>query len=258
MQDNYNTFIQDAKLILEMLEHRVIDHYEFVMVMILLKQTVLFKKKSDGVSLSQWVKFSGLSKNKIVSTLEVLRKKKIIHKHRQKGSNGGHTYSRYSLTLVPQKNKGSTSEVQGLVPVKDTQLTDHTSNQRESERFAFEFLERYLYEITAGRKINNIEAYQASIIEKMESGHKGTIRNYLKWKTEYKTYVIRSKHYGKMKTITVNDTEITGTIEDLKSLDGKLILSVRGERKEGEYHGALTTISFQSLEQVETILGGKE
>ena len=91
----------------------------------------------------------------------------------------------------------------------------------------------------------------------MESGHKGTIRNYLKWETEYKTYAIRSKHYGKMKTITVNDREITGTIEDLKSLDGKLILSVRGERKEGEYHGAVTTISFQSLEQVETILGGE-
>ena len=192
MQDNYSTYIQDSKRLLEMLENRSIDHFEFVLAAILLKQTVLFKKKSDGISLSQWMQRSGLSKSKITLTLKSLQKKKVFKKQRQNSPKRGYSYSRYTLTLAPEKDKGSTCEGQALVSEKDIQVTDRTSKEREVpllNPYTKDEIDAYINHLQETEKVENRAGYARKIRDQLEQRDQATIEGLKDWIGQYRERV---------------------------------------------------------------------
>lgn len=188
MKGNFKTYIQDSQYLLKQLQEGNLDHYEFVLAMILLNQTIGFKKKSDGISLSQWVQRSGLSKNKVIKTLESLKEKKFIKKKRQNTTKQGNHYSRYWLTLVPEVNKACPSDEQGLVPEVNTQVINNTSNKREKDIFSFseETIESYIEYLLNTEDVKNKVAYSVKIKKQIRTNDIATLEALKKWLPVYK------------------------------------------------------------------------
>ena len=76
-----------------------LDPYEFRIMYHIARQTIGYGKKSDGISLSQFARATGISKSKIQDTLQKLKEEKRIKITNQTSRNGGISYNRYELTL---------------------------------------------------------------------------------------------------------------------------------------------------------------
>ena len=164
MRDNYNTSIDLFNAILEMLEAGEIDHYESTILFILLRQTVGYKKKSDGISYNQFSRKAGLSRRKTIQVIDDLIAKRLIKRKRQKSKRGDADYNRYSLNfenilskkVVHEMHYRSAGDAPGVVHEMHPQLNNLTSkrertgcddfvfagmSEREFEREVEDFLE---------------------------------------------------------------------------------------------------------------------
>ena len=110
------------------LDDTTLNVYERAILIHVARQTIGYGKKSDGISLSQFGKATGISKDKAIRTIADLNIKKQLKVTKQTSANGGKSYNRYSLTLVlhkdylvADKDNPSTSQRQGLVADKDIQ-----------------------------------------------------------------------------------------------------------------------------------------
>lgn len=253
MQDNYSSYIQSSKQLLQMLEDGTIDHYEHTLAAILLNQTVGFKKKSDGISISQWMKRSGLSKKKVISTLESLKKKRIIKKQRQKASNNGHLYSRYTLTLVSVRDKGSSSERQGLVSQGDTQVINNTSKEREgafSDLFEKQDVDAFITYLLETEEVKSKSGYTAKIRSQIEANDQATMEAFNAWLPHRRSQQLYQAYASVACSITVSGGEIIkGNVRGIDRDRDRFVLRLQDP---DTYRQRL--IGFESLEKLEAVL----
>jgi predicted Zn-dependent protease len=90
------------------------------------RQTIGYGKKSDGISISQFAKATGIGKTKIGQTLSELEKKRCIKVKRQTLSSGGKSFNRYSLPPYPPHGEP--------YPPHDEPHTRHTDIQKKIEQ----------------------------------------------------------------------------------------------------------------------------
>ncbi|MFX4242629.1 replication protein [Aliarcobacter butzleri] len=150
------------------LDFEGLDVYEFRLLIFILRKTIGFNKKSDGISLSQFVKATGISKDKVIKSLENLQKRKFISIQKQTLKNGGKSFNRYiSLVdekdyLVCEKDKGSTSQRLGLVCEKDIQKENNTKeNRQKRER---EIINNIYFSLSDNEQLKEIDRYIDDLI----------------------------------------------------------------------------------------------
>jgi hypothetical protein len=174
---------------LQMLEKNEIDYYEFTVISVLLKQTILYNKKSDGISISQWSTKTGISKRKISHIIEALLSKKIIKKKRQTAPKKGYIYSRFSLTLVNDVLKGH-PYARDAYPYAHGAPTyrERTNNNKDEKIFKIDknLIDEYLQFLISKSTIYNIDGYKATIRREINNGDAMTITNIREWAKEYK------------------------------------------------------------------------
>jgi phage replication O-like protein O len=71
---------------------------EFKLFMHIVRQTIGYGKKSDGISISQFVANTGVSSRQVSVSIEKLKEYKVIIVKRQTLKSGGKSYNRYSLS----------------------------------------------------------------------------------------------------------------------------------------------------------------
>ena len=95
MAKQEETFTKIPNIILD---DESLNVYERAILIHIARQTIGYGKKSDGISLSQFTKATGVGVTKVKETLKTLIDKKWIKSIQQTANNGGKSYNRYSLT----------------------------------------------------------------------------------------------------------------------------------------------------------------
>lgn len=173
---------------LKFLEDKKIDTYEHVLLSVLLHQTVGYKKKSDGISISQWSLKSGISVSKVKTSLKALEEKKIIKKKNQQKSNGADAYSRYSLAFIsklegsPQNHQGSRQNP--TINKERTNNNDYLFDKKSVE-FILGLLGPYVEDMNVDSFISNKDAYRATLYKRVTEGDEMTIKNIIDWSESY-------------------------------------------------------------------------
>ncbi len=206
------------------LDFEGLDVYEFRILILILRKTIGFNKKSDGISLSQFIKFTGISKDKVIKSLESLQKNKFISVQKQTLKNGGKSFNRYTPLvcekdyLVRQKDKGSTSERLGLVCEKDIQKKieqKKIDKRREREgNIFFSFsnneqlkeIDRYIdHLISTEEYIKNQKAFSRKIKKQLVDGDEYQLEDFEKWYLNKTCEELGNKYIGKY----LDDDEIS-------------------------------------------------
>jgi len=78
------------------LDDTTLNVYERAILIHIARQTIGYGKKSDGISLSQFVKATSISKDKIIRTIADMKKKKLLNVTKQTAASGGKSYNRYN------------------------------------------------------------------------------------------------------------------------------------------------------------------
>jgi len=113
---------------------------EYKIVLHIVRQTMGYNKKSDGISISQFVESTGLSMRQVNNSIKSLKEKKIINVTGQTQKNGGKSYNRYSInmkgvnTLVQKLHKGTAKNAQGVLQKlhKGSAENAHTKENRQN------------------------------------------------------------------------------------------------------------------------------
>ena len=199
-------FIQLPNMIMRgQLDGVPLDVYEYRILMFIAEKTIGYNKKIDGISLSQFMTNTGISKPKITQTIEQLKKKKLITVRKQKHKNGGDTYNRYSLKGVNDIYTGSKQDLHGGVNDVYTQNTIiqnmrerilfdednifHTLTEHEQER------EANAYADYVSMDAKRPEAYKAKIMKQIRRDHPETLEAFQAWYLK-KTCVALTAQYG--------------------------------------------------------------
>ncbi|WP_368028853.1 replication protein [Arcobacter sp. s6] len=198
------------------LDFEGLDVYEFRILILILRKTIGFNKKSDGISLSQFIKFTGISKDKVIKSLENLQKNKFISVQKQTLKNGGKSFNRYTPLvldkdyLVRQKDKGSTSERLGLVCEKDIQKKieqKKIDKRREREGYIFfslsekeqlkeidSYIQNLIYE---SEYIKNQKGFELKIRKQLSKGDEEQLKDFEKWYLSKTCEELENKYSGK-------------------------------------------------------------
>ena len=183
-------FIQLPNVIMRgQLDGVPLDVYEYRILMFIAEKTIGYSKKSDGISLSQFMTNTGISKPKITQTIEQLRKKKLITVRKQKHKNGGDTYNRYSLKGVNDIYTGSKQDLHGGVNDIYTQNTIiQNMRERNDAQNVFYMLPEHEREKKANAfagsvslNARNPEAYKARVLKRIRKGDRETLEAFQEW-----------------------------------------------------------------------------
>lgn len=140
------------------------DVYKFRIFMFILRKTIGFNKNSDGISLSQFIKATKLSKNRILKTLKELKKDGFLKIDKQLSKSGGNSFNRYTPLvpdmnyLVPDMNKGSSLQALGVVHEKNTQKNNNTKENIQKEREG-EIFKSIYFQLSKNEKLREVESY---------------------------------------------------------------------------------------------------
>ena len=190
-----------------------LDVYEYRILMLIAEKTTGYNKKSDGISLSQFMTNTGISKPKITQTIEKLRKKKLIAVRKQKHKNGGDTYNRYSLKGVNDIYTGSKQDLHGGVNDIYTQQYNNTKKrERKGVQNIFFTLPEHKREKEANAfagfvslNARNPEAYKARVLKRIRKEDRETLEAFQEWYLKNLTVPIEVQigeewHIGKYDT----------------------------------------------------------
>ena len=180
----------------------------YIVLIHIVRKTVGFNKKSDGISISQFVEATGLSKRQIINSIAELKELKVINITRQTHKNGGKSYNRYKLnlkgitTLVQNLHKGGADNAQGVVQnlhkgsadnahTKDNRQNTIEQKKRESSFFVLtdELIEKYTSSyvqslISSSPNLKNAKAYEIALKKKISSKNKTQLEDFDKWLLE--------------------------------------------------------------------------
>ena len=115
----------------------------FKVFMHIVRQTIGYNKKSDGISISQFAEHTGVSNRQVQEAIKQLQELKVITVKSQTAKSGGKSYNRYSLnmkginTLVQKLPKGTAKTAKG-VRQKLPKGTAKTANTKENRQNTIE------------------------------------------------------------------------------------------------------------------------
>lgn len=176
------------------LDIEALDIYEFRILMHIIRKTLGFNKKSDGISLSQFVKATGISKSKVTKTIESLNKKKFITVQKQTNKSGGKSFNRYIALvsdkdhLYREKTKGSTPQGIALVSDRDIQkkIEQKKIDNREKERLGVSIY----YDLSDNEKLRETDKYISHVIQE-----EGFIKNEKSFKLKVKRQLVNEDKF---------------------------------------------------------------
>ena len=124
-----NNFIDDLKL----------NPYQFQILSIIVRKTDGWCKLEDGISLSQFEKLVTFKKPKIIQTLKELIEMDLISKKKQILDNNSNSFNMYKISdrVVTENNKGSNSQLLGVVTEDYTQKKANTKETKQNTYDAF-------------------------------------------------------------------------------------------------------------------------
>jgi len=109
----------------------------------IVRQTIGYHKKSDGISISQFTEHTGVSNRQVQEAIKQLQELKVITVKSQTAKSGGKSYNRYSLnmkginTLVQKLPKGIAKTAKG-VQQKSPKGIAKTANTKENRQNTIE------------------------------------------------------------------------------------------------------------------------
>ncbi len=195
----------------------------FKVFMHIIRQTIGYNKKSDGISISQFTEHTGVSAKQVNTAIKQLKELKVITVKSQTAKSGGKSYNRYSLnmksinTLVQKLHKGSVKTTQGVVQklhkgsVKITHTKDNRQNtieQKKRERegnifFSFsdnlqkKYLDEYINHLIADSEyIKNETAFKIAIKKKFDKLDKNQLQDFEEWYLNEECKRLTSKYTG--------------------------------------------------------------
>ena len=188
--------------------------YERIILLYVIRRTIGFNKNSDGISLSQFTKYTGLSKPTILKAIDKLKDLRLLKVSKQTNITGGKHYNRYT-PLVNEIYKGSKGDLQGLV--KEVYIQKENIIKRERENIFFNFYsevenkklftKKFIDELISIENVRNPVSYRSTIEKKLSSRNKETLINFDKWylndyteqlNRTYKSYFINDKEIMKI------------------------------------------------------------
>ena len=174
-----NNFIDELKL----------NPYQFQILSIIVRKTDGWCKIEDGISLSQFEKLVTFKKPKIIQTLKELIEMDLISKKKQILDNNSNSFNMYKISdrVVTENNKGSNSQLLGVVTEDYTQKKANTKETRQNTYDAFlEYLKskcKYKSKITKTKEgkdlFNQIQDKKQLVID------------YLKHQEDKKDFAVR-------------------------------------------------------------------
>lgn len=174
-----NNFIDDLKL----------NPYQFQILSIIVRKTDGWCKIEDGISLSQFEKLVTFKKPKIIQTLKELIEMDLISKKKQILDNNSNSFNMYKISdmVVTENNKGSNSQLLGVVTEDYTQKKANTKETKQNTYDAFlEYLKskcKYKSKITKTKEgkdlFNQIQDKKQLVID------------YLKHQEDKKDFAVR-------------------------------------------------------------------
>lgn len=182
-----------------------LNPYQFQLFVIIVRKTDGWCKVEDGISLSQFEKLVTFKKNKIVLTLKDLIDLQLIektkHYNEEKKQYSFSTY-KVSQRVVSENNKGSISQIQGVVSDKYKQkklITKETNTTKDAYSLMMNSLEskvKFKSKISNGKvgkelfkAIKDKSTLEIDYINHQvsETNFSKTINNYMKdYETVYK------------------------------------------------------------------------
>lgn len=191
--------------------------YERLILLFIVRKTIGFNKKSDGISLSQFVKFTGASKPTVLKAIENLKKMKCINVLKQTNSTGGKHYNRYTPLvneidyLVKQIDKGSKGGLLGLVKQVDIQEENNTKEniqkrEREIDNIYFSLsdneqlkeTDRYIKDlISESEYLKSQKGFSRKIKKQLANGDDYQLEDFEKWYLSKTCEELKDKYVGK-------------------------------------------------------------
>ena len=204
---------------------------EYKIVLHIVRQTMGYNKKSDGISISQFVEATGVSSTQVKKAITALKEKKIINVTGQTQKNGGKSYNRYSInlkgvnTLVQKLHKGTAENAQGVLQklhkgsaenahTKENRQNTIEQKKRERERgeknkdFLFLKLsdnlrakktDEYIkHLINESEYIKSKTAFNITIRNKLNKGNREQLEDFEKWYLKTECERLEKKHKDKM------------------------------------------------------------
>lgn len=191
--------------------------YERLILLFIVRKTIGHSKKSDGISLSQFIKFTGASKPTVLKAIENLQKNKFINIQKQTLKNGGKSFNRYTPLvneidyLVKQIDKGSKGDLLGLVNQVDIQKENNTKEnrqkrEREIDNIYFSFSDNeklketdsYIkYLISEAEYLKSEKGFSIKIKKQLANGDDYQLEDFEKWYLSKTCEELKNKYIGK-------------------------------------------------------------
>lgn len=191
--------------------------YERLILLFIVRKTIGHGKKSDGISLSQYSKFTGASKPTILKAIENLQKNKFISVQNQTLKNGGKSFNRYIPLvneidyLVKQIDKGSKGGLLGLVNQVDIQKENNTKENRQkrereidniyfslSDNEQLKETDRYIeHLIFESEYLKSPKGFSRKIKKQLVNGDEYQLEDFEKWYLSKTCEELKDKYRGK-------------------------------------------------------------
>ena len=186
--------------------------YEFRIIMHIARQTIGYGKKSDGISLSQFVKATGMGVSKVKTTIRELKARKHIKITQQTAKHGGKSYNRYSLTLSHHTTYHSHDTTNPRSPHDQGVSHDTAIQKKIDKREEREYPSNNIYFSIFGNELkkevhsfvnelsmnaSNENAYKAKLRKQLEKKHPETLAVFEEWYLNSKCEKLVRKYKGK-------------------------------------------------------------
>lgn len=250
--------------------------YEFRILMHIIRKTIGFNKEADGISISQFIKATGISKPTVVKTIKSLEKMKFIKVQNQTHIGGGKSFNKYLPLvkeidyLVKEINKGSKGDLLGVVNEVNIQKENRTKENKQKKRegetpFSNIFFslnkneslresEKYiLYLIDQEEYVKSIPAFTRKIKKQLSKNDEHQLEDFEKWYIEKECEVLKEKYLDKY----LDDDHISNIYSYFHTegydQSNKFIIWFNKDEKAFSF-----TECFDSKSQIEEFLKGAE
>ncbi len=187
------------------LDNTSLSVYDRAILIHIARQTIGYGKKSDGISISQFVKATGIGRTKVIQAITELEEKQYIKVKRQTLPSGGQSFNKYSLH--PRSPHGLPCSQDEQPPVRHTNTQNKIEqNMRERILFDEDNIFHTLTEHEQEREVNayadyvsmdakHPEAYKVKIMKQIRREHHETLKAFQEWYLK-KTCAALTAQYG--------------------------------------------------------------
>ena len=240
------------------LDNTSLSVYDRAILIHIARQTIGYGKKSDGISISQFVKATGISERKVRRVIKNLKDNSYIIVTNQSLSNGGKSFNRYSLQKSPseanplrsKRPNGTVSQTYGVVSDRPIQ-NKIEQNKREGESFVISEEEKrsFIDHIIKTETVRSPSAYERKIRTQLNKNNAATMEMFHQWKKQQeRTKAIKSFKRQYIGSVIHKETDngvIHGRIVEVTdSGDGHHIITIDSMEK------GITQIRANDLERV--------